>query len=173
MHYVYLILAECHCSYFWVKNWSRFITCRTLVSVYRSVSWSHFWLCLPDLILQSLPFGGVKDSGFGRFAGIEGLRACCLVKSVVEDRWWPYVKTKIPKPIQVTLLKPPTPFITTILLYINLALSNAVPSCRECLWIPAVVGGSTLWFEHMGPPKGIGECHKGTNRPNSNWLWQH
>ncbi|XP_047336144.1 aldehyde dehydrogenase 22A1 [Impatiens glandulifera] len=49
---------------------------------------------------QSLPFGGVKDSGFGRFAGVEGLRACCLVKAVVEDRWWPYVKTKIPKPIQ-------------------------------------------------------------------------
>ncbi|GER39469.1 aldehyde dehydrogenase [Striga asiatica] len=49
---------------------------------------------------QSLPFGGVKDSGFGRFAGIEGLRACCLVKSVVEDRWWPLVKTKISKPIQ-------------------------------------------------------------------------
>ncbi|KMZ68070.1 putative Aldehyde dehydrogenase [Zostera marina] len=49
---------------------------------------------------QSLPFGGVKDSGFGRFAGVEGLRACCLVKSVVEDRWWPFIKTKIPKPIQ-------------------------------------------------------------------------
>ncbi|BAF22618.1 aldehyde dehydrogenase 22A1 isoform X1 [Oryza sativa Japonica Group] len=49
---------------------------------------------------QSLPFGGVKDSGFGRFAGVEGLRACCLVKAVVEDRWWPYVKTMIPKPIQ-------------------------------------------------------------------------
>ncbi|XP_031283152.1 aldehyde dehydrogenase 22A1-like [Pistacia vera] len=49
---------------------------------------------------MSLPFGGVKDSGFGRFAGIEGLRACCLVKAVVEDRWWPYIKTKIPKPIQ-------------------------------------------------------------------------
>ncbi|XAR57002.1 Aldehyde dehydrogenase (NAD(+)) [Bertholletia excelsa] len=49
---------------------------------------------------QSLPFGGVKESGFGRFAGIEGLRACCLVKSVVEDRWWPLIKTKIPKPIQ-------------------------------------------------------------------------
>lgn len=49
---------------------------------------------------QSLPFGGVKDSGFGRFAGIEGLRACCLVKAVVEDRWWPLIKTKIPKPIQ-------------------------------------------------------------------------
>ncbi|KAG2639198.1 aldehyde dehydrogenase 22A1-like [Panicum virgatum] len=49
---------------------------------------------------QSLPFGGVKDSGFGRFAGVEGLRACCLVKAVVEDRFWPYIKTMIPKPIQ-------------------------------------------------------------------------
>nr|ABS57003.1 BADH-like protein [Zea mays] len=49
---------------------------------------------------QSLPFGGVKDSGFGRFAGVEGLRACCLVKSVVEDRLWPYIRTVIPKPIQ-------------------------------------------------------------------------
>ncbi|XP_059646585.1 aldehyde dehydrogenase 22A1 isoform X2 [Cornus florida] len=53
-----------------------------------------------NYMCQSLPFGGVKDSGFGRFAGVEGLRACCLVKSVVEDRWWPYIKTKIPKPIQ-------------------------------------------------------------------------
>ncbi|KAL2970367.1 hypothetical protein AAZX31_15G134800 [Glycine max] len=50
---------------------------------------------------QSLPFGGVKNSGFGRFGGVEGLRACCLVKSVVEDRWWPFIKTVIPKPIQV------------------------------------------------------------------------
>ncbi|KAK8940346.1 Aldehyde dehydrogenase 22A1 [Platanthera guangdongensis] len=53
-----------------------------------------------NYMCQSLPFGGVKHSGFGRFAGVEGLRACCLVKSVVEDRWWPYIKTKIPKPLQ-------------------------------------------------------------------------
>uniref|UniRef100_A0A7N0TKF1 Aldehyde dehydrogenase domain-containing protein n=2 Tax=Kalanchoe fedtschenkoi TaxID=63787 RepID=A0A7N0TKF1_KALFE len=53
-----------------------------------------------NYMCQSLPFGGVKDSGFGRFAGVEGLRACCVVKSVVEDRWWPLVKTKIPKPLQ-------------------------------------------------------------------------
>ncbi|XP_057958195.1 aldehyde dehydrogenase 22A1 isoform X2 [Malania oleifera] len=53
-----------------------------------------------NYMCQSLPFGGVKHSGFGRFAGVEGLRACCLVKSVVEDRWWPYIKTMIPKPIQ-------------------------------------------------------------------------
>lgn len=56
--------------------------------------------------MQSLPFGGVKHSGFGRFAGVEGLRACCLVKSVVVDRWWPYIKTVIPKPIQVCLPNP-------------------------------------------------------------------
>jgi hypothetical protein len=29
---------------------------------------------------QSLPFGGVKYSGFGRFGGIEGLRALCIPK---------------------------------------------------------------------------------------------
>lgn len=54
---------------------------------------------------QSLPFGGVKESGFGRFAGVEGLRACCLVKAVVEDRWWPYIQTKHPKPLTVSHYK--------------------------------------------------------------------
>ncbi|KAH7414800.1 hypothetical protein KP509_14G011800 [Ceratopteris richardii] len=48
---------------------------------------------------QSLPFGGVKESGFGRFGGVEGLRACCLVKAVAEDRI-KYIKTVIPKPLQ-------------------------------------------------------------------------
>lgn len=43
---------------------------------------------------QSLPFGGLKESGFGRFAGVEGLRAVCVTKSVVEDRlplFWTYL----------------------------------------------------------------------------------
>ena len=35
---------------------------------------------------QSLPFGGVKDSGFDRFAGIEGLRGMCIPKAICEDR---------------------------------------------------------------------------------------
>ncbi len=36
---------------------------------------------------QSLPFGGVKESGFGRFGGIEGLRALCIPKAVTQDRY--------------------------------------------------------------------------------------
>jgi len=36
---------------------------------------------------QSLPFGGLKDSGFGRFAGPEGLRGLCHAKSFCENRF--------------------------------------------------------------------------------------
>jgi acyl-CoA reductase-like NAD-dependent aldehyde dehydrogenase len=35
---------------------------------------------------QDLTFGGVKQSGFGRMNGREGLRACCNVKAVLDDR---------------------------------------------------------------------------------------
>ncbi|KAI9663269.1 MAG: Meiotic Sister-Chromatid recombination aldehyde dehydrogenase [Bathelium mastoideum] len=43
-----------------------------------------------------LPFGGVKASGYGRFAGEEGLRSLCNAKSVCEDRTT-LVRTTIPK----------------------------------------------------------------------------
>ncbi|KAI8471381.1 MAG: Aldehyde/histidinol dehydrogenase [Monoraphidium minutum] len=46
---------------------------------------------------QSLPFGGVKMSGFGRFGGVEGLRALTVPKAVAEDRF-PLMKTTIPAP---------------------------------------------------------------------------
>lgn len=45
---------------------------------------------------QSLPFGGVKDSGYGRFAGVEGLRALTTAKAVAEDALPLLVKTQIP-----------------------------------------------------------------------------
>jgi acyl-CoA reductase-like NAD-dependent aldehyde dehydrogenase len=35
---------------------------------------------------NSLPFGGVRGSGFGRLNGREGIRACCNIKSVLDDR---------------------------------------------------------------------------------------
>lgn len=47
---------------------------------------------------QSLPFGGVKMSGFGRFGGVEGLRALTVPKAVAEDRWPWLMRTTIPAP---------------------------------------------------------------------------
>jgi acyl-CoA reductase-like NAD-dependent aldehyde dehydrogenase len=45
-----------------------------------------------------LPFGGVGGSGYGRFAGEEGLRGLCNTKAICEDRWgWAGVRTAIPK----------------------------------------------------------------------------
>ena len=38
---------------------------------------------------QSLPFGGVKHSGFDRFAGIEGLRGMCIPKVRRAPGWLP------------------------------------------------------------------------------------
>ncbi|MFO0617319.1 MAG: aldehyde dehydrogenase family protein [Polyangiaceae bacterium] len=37
-------------------------------------------------MMQSLPFGGVKISGYGKINGREGLRACCHEKAIVNDR---------------------------------------------------------------------------------------
>ncbi|KAF2227195.1 Aldehyde/histidinol dehydrogenase [Elsinoe ampelina] len=43
-----------------------------------------------------LPFGGVKGSGYGKFAGEEGLRGLCNIKSVCEDRFSSIARTAIP-----------------------------------------------------------------------------
>jgi acyl-CoA reductase-like NAD-dependent aldehyde dehydrogenase len=51
----------------------------------------------------SLPFGGTKGSGYGRFGGEEGLRSLCNVKAVCEDaRWarWLGISTQIPGLLQ-------------------------------------------------------------------------
>ncbi|KAI5798992.1 Aldehyde/histidinol dehydrogenase [Geopyxis carbonaria] len=45
---------------------------------------------------QSLPFGGVRGSGYGRFAGEEGLRSVTNLKAVAVDRFPKLVGTSIP-----------------------------------------------------------------------------
>lgn len=50
-----------------------------------------------NYLCQSLPFGGTAASGFDKFAGPEGLRACCLIKAKTNDRI-PGVKTTLPEP---------------------------------------------------------------------------
>lgn len=61
---------------------------------------------------QSLPFGGVKHSGFDRFAGIEGLRGMCVPKSVAEDRW-PF-STAIPPLLQYPVQDAAFDFVTSL-----------------------------------------------------------
>ncbi|EKF37761.1 aldehyde dehydrogenase, putative [Trypanosoma cruzi marinkellei] len=52
-----------------------------------------------NYLCQSLPFGGVGISGFGRFSGIEGLRGNCIVRASTTDRI-PGVRTLIPSILQ-------------------------------------------------------------------------
>jgi hypothetical protein len=44
---------------------------------------------------QSLPFGGYKKSGYDRFAGPEGLRGLCHIRSVCEQ----YFNVPLPAPM--------------------------------------------------------------------------
>lgn len=61
---------------------------------------------------QSLPFGGVKESGFDRFAGVEGLRGMCIPKAVAEDRW-PF-STTIPPMLQYPVRPQAFRFVTSL-----------------------------------------------------------
>lgn len=55
---------------------------------------------------QALPFGGVKDSGYGRFGGVEGLQGLTSLKAITHDRFFSRVRTQIPPPVDYPLRKP-------------------------------------------------------------------
>lgn len=55
-----------------------------------------------------LPFGGVGGSGYGRFAGEEGLRGLCNIKAISEDRaGWLGIRTSIPPPVRYPIQNQP------------------------------------------------------------------
>lgn len=55
-----------------------------------------------NYLVQSLPFGGTKASGYGRFGGEEGLRACCQVVAVTQD-YSALAETTLPAPYKYPL----------------------------------------------------------------------
>ncbi|RUP47288.1 Aldehyde/histidinol dehydrogenase [Jimgerdemannia flammicorona] len=57
-----------------------------------------------NYLCQSLPFGGVGISGYGRFAGAEGLRGLCVPKAVTIDKI-SFIKTSIPPPVDYPIKK--------------------------------------------------------------------
>ncbi|KAJ1959805.1 Meiotic Sister-Chromatid recombination aldehyde dehydrogenase [Dispira parvispora] len=57
-----------------------------------------------NYLCQSLPFGGVKASGIGRFAGYEGIRGVCALKTITVDRFPRLIFTAIPRVLQYPTL---------------------------------------------------------------------
>ncbi|KAF9904052.1 Meiotic Sister-Chromatid recombination aldehyde dehydrogenase [Lobosporangium transversale] len=53
-----------------------------------------------NYLCQSLPFGGVGKSGYGRFGGAEGLRGVCHQRSITVDRWPMLIQTSLPPILQ-------------------------------------------------------------------------
>jgi len=52
---------------------------------------------------QGLPFGGCKHSGYGRFAGPEGLQGLTAPKAVTEDVLFGIIQTSIPPHVDYPL----------------------------------------------------------------------
>ena len=90
---------------------------------------------------QSLPFGGVKESGFDRFAGIEGLRGCCHVKAVAEDAVPWLIRTDIPPPLRYPVAPYAFDFVAGLIrMFYGLTWGDAFRGLMEviaCFVLPA------------------------------------
>lgn len=100
------------------------------------------------MVCQSMPFGGTKNSGYGKYGGIEGLRECCLVKSISQDRFFKALKTPFPKALRYPVAPNATEFTCEIndLLYRSGIISK-VDNIRQLIgmslfpsWKPRCVG---------------------------------
>jgi len=91
---------------------------------------------------QSLPMGGLKESGFGKFAGIEGLRGCCVTKAVVEDRF-SFMRTQLPPPLRYPLADVAYPFVSGLMnLFYGTSLrakAGGVLTLLQCVAFPSSV----------------------------------
>eukprot|EP00238_Polyblepharides_amylifera_P012708 CAMPEP_0196587490 /NCGR_PEP_ID=MMETSP1081-20130531/57615_1 /TAXON_ID=36882 /ORGANISM="Pyramimonas amylifera, Strain CCMP720" /LENGTH=176 /DNA_ID=CAMNT_0041909685 /DNA_START=91 /DNA_END=621 /DNA_ORIENTATION=- len=89
---------------------------------------------------QALPFGGVKDSGFDRFAGIEGLRGCCHAKAVCEDKFPSLMKTNIPPLLQYPVDDVAFDFVSALCkLFYGFSISDrvgALVTMTQCFLFP-------------------------------------
>ncbi|EPY18675.1 aldehyde dehydrogenase (NAD+) [Strigomonas culicis] len=80
-----------------------------------------------NYLCQSLPFGGVKISGFDRFAGREGLRGNCVVRASTTDRI-PGVKTEVPPILQYPISNSAFTFMENLTQVIYGRLPNMITS---------------------------------------------
>lgn len=104
-----------------------------------------------NYMCQSLPFGGMKDSGSDRFAGPEGLRGCCRMKSTTRDRF-SFIQTRLPQQLQYPIGQTGWAFLQELMaLAYERAVIAKVDNCRNLLvmsivprWKPGRPGGGFL-----------------------------
>lgn len=84
-----------------------------------------------------MPFGGVKASGYGRFAGPEGLRGMCYPKAVIEDRLFRLIRTSIPPPVDFPLPpgEKPWVFLKGLVFFAYGAGLERVRGLGQLLWM--------------------------------------
>ena len=85
----------------------------------------------------SLPFGGVKGSGYGRFGGEEGLRGLSNAKAVCRDRWPGLLSTAIPPAL-------------------DYPITNVVKGWEFCRGVVELGYGIGLWSRAKGLRRIIG-----------------
>ncbi|KAH9580083.1 Aldehyde dehydrogenase domain [Trypanosoma melophagium] len=94
-----------------------------------------------NYLCQSLPFGGVKISGFDRFAGREGLRGNCVARASTRDRI-PGVKTTIPPVLRYPITEAAFSFMECLSVVIYGRMVPAITSVIKLISILSAFSAS-------------------------------